>query len=182
MASPLFDAPSSLIAATNAVNESAFTILGSRDHCILSAHALSAILRDSFPVRLARVTLGIFPNDRKYLASVLGSDGCGGPRYKADEGMWKGHLAVLVDEQWLCDSTSDQSNRPGIKLPPLVVKLHSLNPRESTFFKVNDCDCRYSLYHIQNGFKSAPDARPSHWKDVEALARKLLVKGGSFAV
>lgn len=164
--------PPELVKLTHGINKASFRVNRRRDTCILTSNALHFVFglleRQS---RLVRVTLAVFPKDRKHYAASLGSMGDGTRRPKAGHRMWNGHLAVLVEEKWLCDATADQANQEGIEVPPLVVEMESLDPWKATHFKVNNCDARYNLYHRQAGFRWAGDARPSHWMPVvKALA------------
>lgn len=82
---------------------------GDRGTCILTTFAVIHVLRDfGLDARPLRVTCGIFPNDRKHAGAILGAlDGC---MEKRSSGKWRGHLAVIVDNAWLVDATSDQCN------------------------------------------------------------------------
>ena len=159
--------PAHLVRLTNHVNRASFRLNGRRDTCILCSYALhyllGMLLHKSRPVR---VTAAFFPKGNNQHAVTLGSNGCGQRLPKASNGCWHGHLAVLVDEKWLCDPTADQANKDGISVPPLVIEMQSLDPFHATHLDVNGCHVRYNLFRKQTGFKHAPDSRPSHWMEI----------------
>jgi hypothetical protein len=84
--------------------------------------------------------------------------------------MWKGHLAVLVDDKWLLDPTLDQANKKewphSMRVGPLAVRLEEKFWAEwgSIMVQTNGCTVRFSPHPRQIGFANAGDARPSHWK------------------
>ena len=169
----IIDAPESLLIATYAINKALKIELRRTDFCILASFALQNIIVGS---KVVRVTAGIFPTDRTIYGTVLGSEGDGTFRPKAKKGHWHGHCCVLVEDTWLLDPTLDQVNKKGIKLFPIAFKLKSIDPNETTFFNVNDCDIRYNIYRIQKGFNCAPDSRKSHWISTYLMTSNLMSK------
>jgi hypothetical protein len=64
--------------------------------------------------------------------------------------MWWGHLAVLVDDEWLLDATLDQANKEewprSMRVGPLAVRLSEKFWAEhgSTMVRTNGCEVRFS--------------------------------------
>jgi len=142
---------------------------GARDTCILTSYALHNVLqRLGYNSRPLRIEAAVFPDDRKLYGSILGS--WNGSRHAASPGKWWGHLAVLVEEEWLLDPTIDQANKKewprSICVGPLAVRLTQKfwAERGSILVRTNGCTVRFSPHPRQNGFANAGDARPSHWK------------------
>src|SRR6266480_4619758 len=77
---------------------------GSRSTCMLTSFALHEVLqRLGYNSRPLRIEAAVFPDDRKLCGTILGShSGC---RRAASPGMWRGHLAVVVEDDWLLDPT-----------------------------------------------------------------------------
>jgi hypothetical protein len=102
-------------------------------------------------------------------SSVAGANQAaeGEPRPPANGG---GHLAVVVEDEWLLDPTIDQANKKewprSMCVGPLVVRLTKefWTEHGSILVQVNKCSVRFSPDPRQNGFANAGDARPSHWK------------------
>lgn len=178
------DVPPDLAYACGLANEVAYSVLGYRSTCVLTSHALAEFLRlRGREPELVRPEWHAFPKCRcatgacHGLACHGGSlswDGDGTHRPASAPGFWKGHLAVACDGH-LLDPTIDQLNNGYVNLPPLVVPMagwwdEGLSVRftdtEGTFVRGNK-------YRRQVGWKSAPDARRSHWDDVlrEMIAR-----------
>jgi hypothetical protein len=68
---------------------------GARDTCVLTSFALNDVLqRLGYKSRPLRIEAAVFPDDRKFYGSILGSWREPGPRRAAAPDMWKGHLAV----------------------------------------------------------------------------------------
>jgi hypothetical protein len=109
-------------------NKEAFKFNERRDTCVLTSYALHSVLQQiGFSSSLLRVEAGIFPDDRRCCGTILGS----GPlnRNASKPGMWKGHLVVVVGDQWLLDATLDQANKDEwpntARVGPIVVELTS---------------------------------------------------------
>src|SRR5262249_52333781 len=120
-----------------------------------------------------RVEAAVFPNDRKTISTLLGRAGGNA----AKPGMWKGHLVVAIEKEWLLDPTLDQANKrewPASALVgPAVVKLSDeFWEGKPVWVPMNDSKVRY-LHVKQHGFAKSPDARPSHWKE---LADRIMAK------
>jgi hypothetical protein len=113
------------------------------------------------PVRL---TAAVFPDAKGLYGSVLGSERRGSA---AKKDMWSGHLGVAIGNEWLCDATLDQANKPewgAVCVRPLVVPVTAeFFSGETIFLSLPGIQFRYNIFARQNGWKSAPDARPSHW-------------------
>jgi hypothetical protein len=161
-----------LQAATEAVNEEAFALTGERDTCVLSSHALNAVLQ-GYGLRsyLLRVEVAVHHRtDRAFVGTLLGRDPWS--RRAAAPGMWHGHLCVAVEADWLCDPTLDQANKPEWRddqVGPIAVRLPPsfwTDPR-GFVVPIGALDVRYVPYRRpQSGFAHAGDARPSHWRPV----------------
>ena len=159
---------------TNLANECAYLECGHSSTCVMTSHALRYVLQTvGINAELFRVECGVFPEDRQYYGTVLGA--APETRRAAQSGMWKGHLVVIVDREWLLDPTLDQANKPdwplAIRVRPAVVKLNEdfwtgRQWHRLAWIKFGTTSVRYSLYPKQNGFAHAPDARPSHWRPV----------------
>jgi hypothetical protein len=118
---------------------------GSKDTCILTSYALVDVLKrlgyNAYPVR---VEAAVFPNDRKLYGAVLGSQGDGSRRPAAGKGMWRGHLAVAIDKDWLLDRTLDQANKPdwpkSCWVAPVIVQLNNAfwDDRSCVFIEFKD--------------------------------------------
>ena len=144
---------------------------GARDTCVLTSYALHDVCkRLGYNSRPLRIEAAVFPDDRKFYGSILGGFSEPGRRRAASPGMWHGHLAVVVDDSWLLDSTIDQANKRewprAIHVGPLAVRLTEKFWVEhgSILVRTNGCTVRFSPHPRQNGFANAGDARPSHWR------------------
>jgi hypothetical protein len=77
---------------------------GARDTCVLTmltSFALHDVLQRLRPLR---IEAAVFPDDRKLCGTILGS--CEpSSRRAVSPGKWWGHLAVVVDDEWLLDPT-----------------------------------------------------------------------------
>lgn len=163
--------PANLQAACEKANTMAYAICLNRATCVLTSHALAAYLREAEGLDAApvRVEAHIFPQ-RGY-GSTLGWDGDGSRRAAAAPDMWHGHLAVTC-EGFLLDPTIDQVNDENMHLPAgLVLPLPTDwdDGRSVAFVDAEGTFARYCKYHRQVGWKSAGDARPSHWRPVVDL-------------
>jgi hypothetical protein len=160
-----------LVTIANAVSRS---FNRCRNTCILTSYALDDVLRrlgmHSYPLR---VKAAVSPNELGLKGTLLGRPG--GKATKP--GMWNGHLAVAIEKEWLLDPTLDQANRrewPACaRVGPAVVKLNDeFWDGKPVFILMNGSLVRY--FHVkQNGFAKAPDARPSHWRE---LAHRIMAK------
>jgi hypothetical protein len=73
-------------------------------------YALSNVLqRLGYNSRPLRIEAAVFPDDRKFHGSILGTQHR--PLHAASPDHWWGHLAVVVDNNWLLDATLDQANK-----------------------------------------------------------------------
>jgi hypothetical protein len=163
---------------TELANRCAFAELGRRDTSILTSFALQNVLQSmGVDAKVVRVTCGVFPEERKLVAAILGGDGNGTRRPAAGPGAWWGHVVVTaMDGKWLLDPTLDQANTPNwpkaIRVYPLVMKLPPAfweqrpSHERLAWHKCGSTDVRYHLFRRQNGFANMPDARPSHWRPV----------------
>ena len=135
---------------------------------MLTSRALHDVLQrlgyDSHPLR---IETAVFPDDRKPCGTILGSlCGC---RQAASTGMWRGHLAVVVDDEWLLNRTLDQANKKewprSMRVGPLTVQLTEKFWAEhgSILVQTNGCSVWFSPHPKQVGFANAGAARPAHW-------------------
>jgi hypothetical protein len=84
----------SLVTVTNQV-EADFN--GARDTCVLTSFALHDVLqRLGYNSRPLPIEAAVFPDDRKFIGTILGGWRELGYRRAARPGMWWGHLAVAV--------------------------------------------------------------------------------------
>jgi hypothetical protein len=168
-----------LVTITNRV---AIRFNGSRSTCVLTSFALHDVLQrlgyDSHPLR---IEAAVFPDDRKLCGTILGSlCGC---RQAASPGMWRGHLAVVVDDEWLLDPTLDQANKkewpPSMRVGPPVVRISEKfwSEHGSILVQVDKCSVRFSPHPRQVGFANTGDARPSHWKPLADRIFRQMQKG-----
>jgi hypothetical protein len=156
---------------------------GALDTCILTSYALAAALTDLGHVdaRPVRVEAASFPDDDKLRAAILGFRGS---RRRARDGYWRGHLAVCIGQSWLLDPTLDQSNvrwaDTGVGVEPVAASLSpefwdlDLAPHQRLMWvRFSTVTTRYLLVP-QQGFASAPHARPSHWRPLaNEITRRL---------
>lgn len=173
-------APAALRSACELANVVAYEIRQERNTCVVTSHALAAYLRaaENLEAGLVRVTAVTHPRCRcatnchglTCQGAVLGSDGGGERLPKARDSGWWGHLVVTCGG-YLLDPTVDQSNNEFVHLGPLVLPLpNGWNDGESVM--LTDAEgtfVRYSKFRRQVGWKSAPDARPSHWRPIVNL-------------
>ena len=136
---------------------------------MLTSFALHDVLqRLGYGSRPLRIEAAVFPDDRKLCGTILGTrSGC---RRVASPGKWRGHLAVVVEDEWLLDPTLDRANKKkwprSMRVGPLAIRLSGEFWAEhgSILIQVNKCSVRFSPHPRQTGFANAGDARPSHWK------------------
>jgi hypothetical protein len=161
-------------------NREIFKFCRNRASCIFSTAVVCDVLTHfGMKSEPLRVTTGAFPD--KGTGVILGSDGDGEKRPAAKPGHWKGHLVSLVEDQYLIDTTLDQINRRGsCKVgKPVVIYLPDTEWWEERPFSrdlrltgvlplLPGLSVRYSKYHRQNGWKSAPDFRPGIHKTAVA--------------
>ena len=143
--------------------------------CILTSYALVAVL-EGLGVQ-ARPSAAVFPDDREQFAMIIGSRRYRGWRAEAEDGMWRGHLAVAVGDEWLLDATIDQANRPewgeagmdplALALPP---RFFWPSGRVQAWADGRQCRARYTIFESQKGFGKAHDAHPRQWRP---LAEKI---------
>jgi hypothetical protein len=102
----------------------------------------------------------------------LGSDGDGARRPAARPDHWRGHLIVIAHGRYLLDATLDQVNagHPWLKAEPFTGEVTpKFSSEERSLFattgNVLSTVC-YSVSRRRGGFKSAPDMRPSHRRDI----------------
>jgi hypothetical protein len=151
----------------------AFEMLGYRNSCILTSHALAAFLHlkglDAEPFR-AEVHVHHL-TDRTVSGCGLGGDGDGTRRPAADPGSWRGHLAVTCDG-YVLDPTIDQANVGGERIRPAVFAMPlGWEDGKSHRWTEGDLQVSHQRYHRQVGWKSAQAARPVHWRDVLTVMR-----------
>jgi hypothetical protein len=74
---------------------------------------------------------------------------------------------VSIGQEWLLDPTLDQANKEewgAVCVRPLVIPItEDFFSGETIFLRLPEVRFRYTIFPRQIGFKSAPDARPSHW-------------------
>jgi hypothetical protein len=83
---------------------------GHRDTCILTSAALRDVLRHfGYSAEMMRIEAAAANDAIDRAACILGSDGDGSRRQKANPGMWCGHVGVVTGNV-LLDPTLDQVN------------------------------------------------------------------------
>jgi hypothetical protein len=167
--------PADLQAWCELANEAGWMEMGEPDTCVLTSHALAEYLRlMGREPQLVRVEAAAHPRCQRGTGVILGSEGDGTRRPAAGPGKWHGHLAVACDGH-LLDPTIDQVNNELLHFTPLVFPLPSWwDEGRAIFFTDGDRNMlRYKRFYRQAGWKSAPDARPSHWRPVTALMVEL---------
>ena len=91
--------------------------------------------------------------------------------------MWRGHLAVSCGG-YVLDPTIDQSAVGKVRLRPAVfAKPAEWESGGAHNWEERGLTVSYHLYYRQAGWKSAPDARPSHWRDITAAMIACAGKG-----
>ena len=152
-----------LVTLTNRV---ALKFNGSRSTCILTSFALNDVLRRlGYNSRLLRIEAAVFPDDPKLVGTILGWNRPPGRRRAARPGNWWGHLAVVVDDEWLLDRHARPGQQEG--MAAIDARRPARSPALGEILgrvQVNKCSVRFSPHPRQNGFANAGDARPSHWK------------------
>jgi len=157
-----------------AVNTESFAATGERATCVLSAHALNAVLQElGLRSYLLRVETTVrHPTGRTFVGCALGRGRWA--RHATAPGMWRGHLVAAVETTWLLDPALDQANRPEWgrhRVGPLAVRLPGsfwINPRGHPVV-VGELEVIYRHYcRPQSGFASKGDARSSRWQPIAA--------------
>lgn len=151
-------------------NWAAFEICGYRNTCIATSHALVAFLQarglDAQPFR---AEVHAHSPLRSVHGMALGWDGDGSRRRAARPGMWWGHLAVEC-AGYVLDPTIDQAEVGDTCIRPAVfAKPEGWDGGTAHVWQEAGLTVRHQRYHRQVGWKSAPDARPSHWRDIGDL-------------
>jgi hypothetical protein len=155
----------------------------SRSTCILTSFALSdALQRMGYNSRPLRIEAAVFPDDPKLYGTILGAidNGGNGRRPAAAPDKWCGHLAVVVDDEWLLDATLDQANKKNwpqsMRVGPLAVRLPQefWTEQKVLLLQVNESTVRFILHPRQVGFAYKPDARPSHWRPLAEMILRAL--------
>ncbi|MFO1477620.1 MAG: hypothetical protein U1F98_13335 [Verrucomicrobiota bacterium] len=152
------EVPPVLVETMMCVNRSAFRMLGRRNTCITSSYALAEFVQlFGYRSKVLRVTASARPKGFPGYFYSLGRWTSCGP--KAEPGLWRGHVAVLVNDRWLLDPTLDQINDRPIKLRPVAFELVSLDPKgPRTYLDVDGHLVDYQVYPNQKGFAHAPAA------------------------
>jgi hypothetical protein len=169
-------------------NRVGWEVNGKSDTCILMSAALHDVLTLSrIPAEFLRVRAAVHcgccssPRSKHY-GCVLGSDGDGTRLSAARPDHWRGHLVVIAGGRYLMDPTLDQVNvgHPWLKAEPFTgeVTLEFLHGEKSLFTaagKAGSTVC-YTAFPGRGGFKSAPDMRPSHRREiVRRILQKLII-------
>lgn len=151
-------------------NLAAYEACQCRNTCIATSHALAAFLREKgLAAEPFRAEVFIWSDDRAVHGTSLGSSGDGTRRPAARPGMWYGHLAVACGN-YILDPTIDQAEVGGVRIQPAVfAKPDGWDSGAVHYWDESDLHVRYNRYHRQVGWKSAGDARPSHWRDIAEL-------------
>jgi hypothetical protein len=154
-------------------NREAFAIYERRDSCISTSAALMDVLRAlGIKADVMRVCAMVF-KDTTRTACSLGSDGDGTRRPAASPGMWRGHLAVVADGQFLLDPTLDQVNDtdPDFGAEPFVSEIEPnflVDPRSYLLSTTGASRVRYYAFPGRGGFKNTPAFRLWQRRDLIA--------------
>ena len=156
-------------------NVAAYEVCQCRNSCIATSFALAAFLREQgLQAEPFRAEVYIHSDDRAITSTSLGSSGDGTRRPAAAPGMWHGHLAVTCGD-YVLDPTIDQAEVGGISiLPAVFAKPDGWDQGAAYCWDESDLHVRYKRYHRQVGWKSAGDARPSHWRDITWLMNAMV--------
>lgn len=146
-------------------NRAGRNVCGYRNSCIATSHALAAFLRSrDVEAEPFRAEVQVFGVERGAHGFVLGSSGDGSRQPAASPGMWHGHLAV-ASGMHILDPTIDQAAVGVQRVRPAVfVKPDGWEEGSRHFWQEHGLSVGYWRYHRQAGWRSAPDARPSHWR------------------
>lgn len=159
-------------------NMIAFSLFGCRNSCIATSHALAAFLRDrGLDAEPFRAEVHVYTPDRSATGFSLGSQGDGSRRPAAGPGLWRGHLAVMC-AGFVLDPTIDQSECGGKRVQPAVFPMPAGWADGTRYrWKENGLDVSYSRYYRQVGWKSAPAARPTQWRELLLWMQDLATTG-----
>ncbi len=152
-------------------NREAFAIYENRNSCISTSAALMDVLRAlGINADVMRVCATVF-KDTTRIACSLGSNGDGTRRPAAGRGMWRGHLAVVADGQFLLDATLDQVNDtdPDFGAEPFVSKIEPAfltDTRTTLWSTTGPSKVRYYSLPGRGGFKRAPAFRLYQRRDL----------------
>jgi hypothetical protein len=148
------------------------------DTCVLMSASLHEVLtRLGIPAEFLRVRAavhcgcGCSPRSKHY-GCVLGSNGDGTRLPAARPDHWHGHLVVVALGQYLLDATLDQVSvgHPWLAAEPFVgeVTLEFLRGEKSLLATTGNAGSSvcYSAFPGRGGYKTAPDMRPSHGRDI----------------
>ena len=158
---------------------------GSRGSCIFSAATICEVLTHfGIKAEPLRVEAGIFPDEPKLHGCVLGSIGDGTRRPAAKKDMWRGHLASLVSDQYLIDTTLDQANTGRhLHVKPIVIDLRTTKWFDPDPPWIGESwtglltpwpgvQVRYTRFPRQAGWKNAGDFRPRRRREIVATLIK----------
>lgn len=160
--------PNELVTLCKIANHRTFYHFGHRSTCILTSAALLHVLTElKYNAQPMRVRASVGSDDPKLTGVLLGSDGDGTRRPKAQPGHWHGHLAVVADDSILIDATIDQTQEAHdwIQMGPIVcpVTPEWLAGTDRIRVTSGNVNVSYFAFPGRGGFKSAPDWRRSHW-------------------
>ena len=158
-------------------NHASFSMWNARDTCILTSHALAAFLQArGLDARVFRAEVHLHSPDRNVYGTTLGWDGDGTRRKAAAPDMGHGHLAVTCEGHVL-DPTIDQMVVGGKRIRPAVFPVPD-RWDEGGWHRWDEdgLTVSYCKYRRQVGWKSAGDARPSHWRPVTDLMEAALAE------
>ena len=166
-------------------NAAAYDILGARNTCILTSHALVAFLQlQGFEAEVFRARARAHPT--KEFERRLGRRGygayAGDGYFSHSPGGWAGHLAVSCGD-FVLDPTLDQLETEGQRPRPAVfvkpvgwdVPPPDMPWRGGAWhhWRDGDLDVGHARHPRQVGWKSKPAARRSSWMDVVDLMMSL---------
>jgi len=160
---------------------------GRTGFCILATATLLEVLNQlELPAQPLRVEAVVYPPPGRpsdHYPCALGSDGDGTRRPAAKPDHWRGHLALVTYDNFLLDATLDQVNEsnPWLEARPFVASIapdfpvawFGLEPGNETWHALASWQTpwpstrvRYLAFPGRGGFKSAPDWRPSHRREL----------------
>lgn len=130
---PGYEPPAEMVAALRFVRR-AQDLVGDRDCCIVAAGAVCTLTSPSTPAYALAVEATVFnaaavgfihrnellPEHREAW-DAAGAMSAGVGSGTGTDDLWPGHLVAVINRRWLVDTTLDQANHLGLRIPPVIV-------------------------------------------------------------